>query len=574
MNQLLPWAVMNASAALMNTLVFGFLGYRDDSPPMKRWALGYGLGTIGMTINGFMDVEHPAAPLMTTAAVINTSAALAFLSGSYQFRGRRLTRAWKLAVSVSGGVGIFLGLTSNWVVAVVPLVVTYAVSFAWAGFLIWREAPQRVGAKVAGASMILLALHSLTYPLVVAKPVLIPWGYLLAAVLLIASAIGMLMLYYEVARDRWVQGERALSQSRRLEALGRIAGGVAHDFNNLLTVMTGNLDLLDRNDPEFDEGVADIERAVEQGMRLTQQLLAFGRRSVVRPQKIDIQEVAASTLGMLRSLIPNNLSLDFHVDAADYETSADRVLLEQILVNLVSNARDAMPRGGTIDVKLSRHDIPRAQFVLEVRDTGQGIAPEVLSHVFEPFYTTKEVGGGTGLGLASVYGAVEQLGGHISVQTELGEGTSFRLELPCRAPTSEEVEPPVASAEVAAGRVLVVDDDEPVRAVASRMLRAAGHDVTCAASAEEALQRLEQAQFDVVLSDVVMPGMGGIDLKQHIAALDPDLPVLLTSGYPRTSDRLRFIPKPFARDELTGQVNAAILRRRARVAPSEQDAAG
>ncbi|MDB4951893.1 MAG: Blue-light-activated protein [Gemmatimonadetes bacterium] len=344
-----------------------------------------------------------------------------------------------------------------------------------------------------------------------------------------------------------------LAQAQKLDSIGRLAGGIAHDFNNLLTVIQGNLQLVLPEVPAgsmIREDLEEIGRAAGRAAELTRHLLTFSRKQVLQPRLLDLNASIAGTERMLRRLIGE----DIHVQTALHPglplVLADPGQVEQVLVNLVLNARDAMPHGGelTLETRLSTMG-PRAAalyphaaegspaVMLCVSDTGHGMDAETRSHAFEPFFTTKPVGRGTGLGLATVYGIVKQSGGYVWITSAPGQGTRVEICLPpAPAPAAEPNPLPVAAGGVQPGRgetVLLVEDEPAVRHFAERVLEGAGYRVLSAAHASQALARAQEAAAPValLLTDVVMPGLSGPVLAERLAALHPGLRVLFTSGY-------------------------------------------
>jgi two-component system, cell cycle sensor histidine kinase and response regulator CckA len=383
--------------------------------------------------------------------------------------------------------------------------------------------------------------------------------------------------------------EAQFVQSQKMQAIGQLAGGIAHDFNNLLTAISGHCDLLllrhGRDAPDF----ADLEQIRQNANRaasLVGQLLGFSRKQTLKPERLDVEDVLADLTHLLNRLLVERVELQLsHLrpgEAALRPIRADRRQLEQVLVNLVVNARDAMPEGGRITIETEpvtliealqrdRASVPPGDYtVIRVRDGGVGIPPENLQKVFEPFFTTKRLGEGTGLGLSMAYGIVKQSGGFIFVDSAPGEGTSFSIYLPA----SEAEDPaPVVEAEPrrihlkqGEGVILLVEDEAPVRAFASRALRLRGYTVLEAASAEEALKVLEDPalEVDVFVTDVVMPGMDGPSWVKIALQTRPGVRVIFVSGYAEDSlseDQARipnsiFLPKPFSLNDLTTTVQA------------------
>jgi two-component system cell cycle sensor histidine kinase/response regulator CckA len=363
--------------------------------------------------------------------------------------------------------------------------------------------------------------------------------------------------------------EEQFRQSQKMEAFGQLAGGVAHDFNNLLTVINGYSDLLLMRMPPGDPGrvmVEEIQKAGELSASLTRQLLVFTRKQVVAPKVLDLDAIVADAEKMLRRMIGEDVRLETNLGGEGGRVRADPGQLEQVLMNLAVNARDAMPRGGclTIETRHAELDeghgdlVPGRYAVLAVSDTGSGMTREVRSRIFEPFYTTKGVGKGTGLGLAVVHGIVEEAGGQIAVRSEVGVGTTFEVYLPW-------VDQPVATRPSRSGdrtaprgaeTVLLVEDEEGVRALTRHVLAAAGYAVLEAADGDEALDIAagHAGPIHLLMTDVVMPGLGGRELADRVLALHPAAKVLYVSGYTDDAvvrhgvleEDVQFLQKPFS----------------------------
>ena len=379
-----------------------------------------------------------------------------------------------------------------------------------------------------------------------------------------------------------------MQHTQRLEAVGRLAGGIAHDFNTLLTVITATSELaLARIDPE-DPLLADlseIRSAGERGAGLVAQLIAFSRQQIMRPRVIDPVELMRNLERMLQRLIGAHIRFELHLPKVRVFIRVDPGQLEQVLVNLVVNARDALRGGGVLSVSLDvvqpdadlaeKFGGPTASCVqITVRDSGVGIPLEVQRRVFEPFFTTKVMEGGTGLGLSTVHGIVEQSGGSVRLHSTVGVGTTFRILLPLvshetRRPASSE---PHASPALRGGEatVLVVDDDQALRYLVKRTLSAAGYTVLMAENGSTALRLLEDlgGDVDLLLTDIVMPEMSGHQLAERGRQLKPDLRVLYMSGYTEDEVSRRslldnmeaFVPKPFTVTSLTRGVSRALGR--------------
>jgi two-component system cell cycle sensor histidine kinase/response regulator CckA len=366
--------------------------------------------------------------------------------------------------------------------------------------------------------------------------------------------------------------ESQLRQSQKLEALGQLAGGVAHDFNNVLAAINGFAQLLHEDmatDDSRRHDVDEIRKAAERATRITRQLLAFSRHQMPATTPVNLIDMVHDLSRMLRAVLPATIALRVQPECGGppIEVLADRSQLEQVIMNLAVNARDAMPNGGTLYIDVRTGTTPETVHtaVLEVRDTGCGMTSEVQAHVFEPFFTTKEPGRGTGLGLATVYGIVRQHEGAIEIASAIGEGTTVTVRLPRAAPCAAPVVQETKSAEPEHhGRVLVVEDEAPVREIAARFLRRAGYDVVTAPDAGTALELLRSAApFDLVLTDSAMPGMRGEDLALEVANVNPGLPVILMSGYadpaePASSAVAAFVQKPFTMAALLAEVRRVI----------------
>ena len=389
------------------------------------------------------------------------------------------------------------------------------------------------------------------------------------------------------AREEQARLEDELRQAQKLEAIGRLAGGMAHDFNNLLTAIGGYSEFLIDGLADDDERRADaeeIKRAADRATDLTRQLLAFGRRQVLERQSLDLNEVVSELDKLLRRLIGTDIELVTVLAPALGCVEADRSQLEQVIVNLALNARDAMPDGGKLVLETQNLTLegplldqspslePGDYVTLSVRDTGVGIDADTQARMFEPFFTTKDVGRGTGLGLSTVYGIVEQSGGRVYVYSEPGLGTTFKIHLPqsdLPAPADDE-RPAEPTSFAGTETILLVEDEETLRQLAARTLRSQGYTVLEAHYASEALE-LWQAyrdEIDLVVTDVVMPGLSGVELAERIAAEDSGMRIVLMSGYADPgagervpeSNRAGFLEKPFTPNSLLRTVREAVER--------------
>ena len=365
--------------------------------------------------------------------------------------------------------------------------------------------------------------------------------------------------------------EEQLVQSQKIEAIGRLAGGVAHDFNNLLQAMLSLTQVVRSRSAKqepADEALRELEAHVTRGAALTRQLLLFSRREVSRRQRVDLNEAIGSASSLLRRLTKESVRFSWLLGDQPLWVDGDRGQLEQVLVNLVVNAGDAVAEGGEVTVRTGSS--PAGEVWFEVQDDGAGIAEDVLPRVFEPFFTTKAKEKGTGLGLSVVHGIVSQHGGSIHASSRIGQGSTFRVVLPgCPAPQSDETCAARQSPEESAGhneRILVVEDEEGARAALAEMLTTAGYSVEAVASGEAAMALPASAAFDLLLTDLVLPGMHGGEVATQLAQRWPDLRVIVMSGY--TEDEtvvrgvaegsVRFLQKPFGMASLTGEIRAAL----------------
>ena len=370
--------------------------------------------------------------------------------------------------------------------------------------------------------------------------------------------------------------EREVQQGRRMESLGRLAGGVAHDFNNLLTIITGYGDILHRQlgdtHPQI-ESVEAIRAAARRAATFTGQLLTISRSRVGRAGVVDVNQVLGELMAVLPRLLTAEVVLAVEPEPGELWVDMEAVQLEQILLNLVVNARDAMPDGGTLTIRTQALSSPPPSVFIAVSDSGTGMDAATAEHCFEPFFSGPDRPRGTGLGLATVHGIVEQAGGRISFETAPGVGTTFSIVLPCvDAPmTAPEVEGgPVAAILHPAGRaVLLVEDDPQIRALANRVMTEAGYSVHAASTAEDALEVAEllEDRVDVLVTDIVMPGSGGAELAALLSERVPGLHVVFMSGFVdderrqrlvRTQRRSTFLPKPFGPDQLLDALSEAL----------------
>jgi signal transduction histidine kinase len=378
--------------------------------------------------------------------------------------------------------------------------------------------------------------------------------------------------------------ETELSNAQKMEAIGRLAGGIAHDFNNNLTAIIGYVDMIlgqIGDDKPISHDLKEVERAAERSAGLVRRLLAFGRRQIVQPRDLDLNAVVDGLKPMLERLIGESIQVIVALDPDLRSIVGDAGQVEQVVMNLALNARDAMPAGGTLVIATKnatdRDRLPASvkgpQVLMTLRDTGIGMDAGTKQHLFEPFFTTKPVGSGTGLGLSTVYGIVKQLGGFIAVDSEVGKGTTFRIFLPAsgRAPEIVQVEK-TGPAIVGRETILLVEDEDAVRRFAKQALERHGYNVIEAALPEQALTLAQAPDVEIAMlvTDVVMPQLSGPELVERLAKTRPELPVLYMSGYPASmvmqgvqpDMTIRVLPKPFTTSQLMATVRDVLDKNR------------
>jgi PAS domain S-box-containing protein len=382
------------------------------------------------------------------------------------------------------------------------------------------------------------------------------------------------------------EGELRLVQAQKMEAIGNLTGGLAHDFNNLLGIIIGNLDLLRAQpgngvtrDPNLNQLSSEALDAALRGADLTRRLLAFARRQTLQPQRTDLNELIEGISKLLRRTLGTDIDIKLNLEPQLWPANVDPSQLGASLINIVNNARDAMPNGGLLTIATSNRHLdedyvaahtdlaPGDYTLIEVSDTGTGIPQEFLNHIFDPFFTTKEQGKGTGLGLSMVFGFTKQSAGHINVYSEMGHGTTFRLYLPRDRSAAEAAEAPKTTMHKGHETVLAVEDNDGLRRVVVRQLNELGYHVLEAPDGPSALKILEREPVDLLFTDIMMPGgMSGYDLAKHAVARWPSLKVLLTSGFPETklngngntSVKMHLLTKPYRKDDLASALRKAL----------------
>jgi PAS domain S-box-containing protein len=383
-----------------------------------------------------------------------------------------------------------------------------------------------------------------------------------------AGAPAVLVVFRDIRPRR--QLEERVRHMQKMEAIGRLAGGVAHDFNNLLQALLSTVEVVRTRGNEPDrlaETLREMETNIRRGAALTRQLLLFARRELARSERLDLNEVVAGATSLLRRLVREDIRLSLVPECGDLPFDGDRGQIEQVLVNLVVNATDAMPDGGTLVICTGGSG---AEVWVEVEDTGVGVPAELQQRIFEPFFTTKPPERGTGIGLAVVHGIITQHNGYVELTSTVGKGSTFRVVLPRAAAAAPTTPAPLSDADgpihTGGGRVLVVEDEDGARLALEEILRALGFDVTVAASGEEGERLAAAAEFDVLLTDFVLPGIDGGELARRLGARSPSLQVIVMSGHAENermrsgimSGTVRFLQKPFDMNTLARALRAAL----------------
>jgi len=563
------------------------------------------IGALGVLVapqQGLLDPHQPV--LSFVVQVTSYLAMLTLVAGAFALiRGRPLSTRWLVGV-VGGGllagalpVAIPMFEATRFTVQFVVRTAAGALVCAVVGGWIWwcHRAAADLGPRATGLSIAAFSLPLLGYAWATSRGAgysaeLSLDGLVLAGiahtVVSAAMAMSMIVWLVELERERGRAAERELHRelearerrlalAERMESVGRLAGGVAHDFNNLLTVVKGNGALLQRALPSGSperEWLDEIGQAADRGAGLIRQLLAFARRQPVEPRVFEVGELVTSVEPIVRRLLGENVALTVRLGEAPSWIRADPSRIEQVIMNLAANAKDAMAEGGRCDLAVANLVDPvsgLARVRLTFTDTGHGMTAEVQARVFEPFFSTKPPGFGTGLGLATAYGVIEQAGGTIMVDSEVGRGTTFTITMPATDPAPPP-EPTNAARNSAGGTewVMVVEDEAGVRRVASRALAGQGYRVVEAADGIEALDLLARTpQLACIVSDVVMPRLGGAQFARWLEQRYPEVPVIFTSGYtgsfvPPASSRTTFLQKPYTPDDLAAAVRRVIDRAR------------
>lgn len=577
---------------------------------LQRWSLSWGafalfhLGTAGAL---WKSVDDPTGAFRTFASLMAQVGCFVgaglLACGTYELGTKRSVSnrrlAWLLGISVVAAAVVVLGTVDSLPrdraatrVGVRALVV--AIAFLGSVWAVWQTDPERRswGRRLVAVFFGFYGLEQLHYATLSLMPglefvsILYTLHFLDVDLILQACVgIGMVIWFFEEERTRaeratsaLIESRESLRQSQRLEAIGRLAGGVAHDFNNLLSVVFSYLELLEDevgDRPTAQDSIEQIRAAADRAEGLTSQLLAFGRRQRLDPVVVSLNRVVRDVDRMVLKAVGEDVQLEIDLDPRNPHVLIDRAQLDLSILNIALNARDAMAGGGSLRIatgieRVDGGDLDPGDYaVLAISDSGQGMDEEVRSRIFQPFFTTKEPGRGTGLGLSMVYGVVRQSGGDVRVESIPGSGTTFRIVLPVVDADSES-EPPrqrPGRREGHGERVLLVEDTGPIRILAKRVLSEAGYEVRAAESGHSAMAVIDAGfEPELLLTDVVMPGMNGRELADQVAARLPGTKTLYTSGYPddvlsaRGLSRpgVRFLPKPFSPSRLLAAVRDAI----------------
>ena len=387
-----------------------------------------------------------------------------------------------------------------------------------------------------------------------------------------AEALAQSNELLEEQMEERAKAEDQLRQSHKMQALGQLTGGIAHDFNNLLTVIQGSADMLCKQDlpePKRKRFAQAIVQAAENAASLTSQLLAFARRQPLKPERLHVNSLISEMEDLLNRTMGERIEIRTDLQADGCAVEVDKAQLQSAILNVASNARDAMEDGGTLTISTRNEDGGQTgrMVAIDLADSGHGMDSETLDRVFEPFFTTKATGRGTGLGLSQVYGFASQSGGDVRASSEPAKGTTLTLLLPCHQEefVASSMSEPAEVTLQSSIAILVVEDNEEVGTFAESLLSELGHRVTRAASGEEALKLARKAEFDIVFSDVVMPGMGGLKLAEALAVEKPDLPVVLATGYSQEiaetgSGGRPVILKPYRLATLSEALGAALRK--------------
>jgi signal transduction histidine kinase len=595
LRHVLPYETGILGVYLLLALVYVVVHRAERRGYFQLWAIACVLTAVhdGLRLGFNAGLVPASVGQLARLALLGTAACL--LVGLKQFLGLELRRGW---LTVGAALVTFTGASVLWAplrsVAEIAVFWALAAALVFCGVHILGMTFRGSGHHLTGLGLLLFGVWAGAFPFVRHQSWFAPVEAEIGLLLVLTVSIGVLLLHFELARNETralaernsallveavqvASRERVirerLEQAERMESLGRLAGGVAHDFNNILTIILGSVDLAREAVDTNAAARASLDQAREAASRaaaLTRQLLTFSRGGALRPRTLDLNEAIAGALELVRPMCGPDVKLDLRRVPQPLSVRGDRSQIDQVLMNLILNARDALPSGGviTIDTSAVRNGGGVEVARLSVHDQGVGIPPEILPRIFEPFFTTKPKPLGTGLGLATVYSIVRDLGGEVLVESDRARGTTFVVELPSISLVEDggDARPPEAPGPQVAGgaQVLLVEDDELVARVLASAIEGVGHRVTVHRSAEEALAGGGLASCDLLLTDLSLPGASGVELARAAVASRGDLRVVFMSGH--TDEKIaleewphaRFLAKPFRMEELLEAVARAV----------------
>lgn len=546
----------------------------ERSKALRIWSVAFYMFALDALNSALRDILHLPNYVNAVSWLALTAAGVLGVAGAVTFIGRSIPKG----LFALGGIGacftlagLVLGLDSALIRTVVFCCI--GMSFLWAARLIYAiGVPHGIGRWVACSAFVAAGAYAISWPVVCELPAVLGLEFFLDLSVVMWGAAGVLLIHFERSRARFehmVRQERELraqlERSERLEALGRLAGGVAHDFNNVLTTVIHGSELALRQLQDRPTTAAHVETVLEAARgaaSFTRQLLALGRRRLPGRRPTYVDEAIRGAMCMVRPSLQPTHTLNCAVPDSSLAILAGEGQLEQVIVNLSLNAVDAMPDGGTLTIEIQAHP---SMIRLSVRDTGCGMDAATLDRVFEPFFSTRSGKGGTGLGLAAVYAIVTQLDGKIHAESTPGVGSCFTVELPRHAaPPRCELKSTPSSRPPSSVHILVVDDQESVLRTLSAGLANAGYRVTTATSAEEALDKLPHLSPTLLLVDVRMPGISGLELLERVRSRHPKLPVIMMTGHANDENvesgkyGAHWLYKPFTPQKLDEAINTAL----------------
>ena len=585
MSWLLPSVIPTAAGTALLSFVYCYLYFIDRKKYLAIWALSwfvyftrfmFMLGLITDQRNEILLIGNQSACLLS---------GIILLWGTYQFIEKPFPKAWLYGSGI-GVVWIIVSISFHFsfLLMAIPTFTFLAMVYIWTGLTFVKSGAPGSERKITGFAFIVWGFHKGNYPFL--RPVvwLAPWGYLLAAMLEFIVALGMLLVYFRKVRDDLKEREKLLQKAQKMESIGILAGGIAHDFNNILFPIVGMAELLVEDLPadslEY-ENAQVILKAGIRGSEIVKQILVFSRRADHKMMPIRIQPILEEVLKLSRFTIPANIEISDHIQDDCGLIMGDLAQIHQVAMNLMSNAYHAVEQsGGTISFHLREtvlgiEDLPAASLdpgpyvVLTVSDTGCGIDPDHMDKIFDPYFTSKEQGKGTGLGLAVAYGIVKAHAGDIRVKSEPGKGSTFEIYLPLMEKSSQpESQKRLETHPHGTERILLVDDEEAAVQVERLMLEKLGYKVAACFGSGEAFDRFkaDPHAFDLVITDMPMPKMTGNELAKELNALRPDIPIIICTGFSERINNLNakltgvngILKKPISKSEMAHMVRKVL----------------